>query len=357
MDAYLESASTQSPTPAAEHAMQQSSMTYHDWYLKWLEIYKPDLGETTREWYMYLYDGNIGPCLGSKQLRHITPDDIQLTLNAAKQKGLATSTLNRLYTVLNATLNQATNNAILPKNPVSAIKPPKFSYGIKRPLTIDEMDRFIAVLDENGDNRWGQICMILLSTGLRIGEALALRWPYIDFKKRRALVNDTAITLKGKGTLLGAPKTEASHDYIPLNDFALALLMSIKHEQHLLEQNNPFYKNDLKLVFPTKNGTIISVKNFNRAFKKLCSAAEIPAEITPHCLRKTFATRLYEQGKDLKTIQSLLRHADIQTTARIYTFTNDQLQLEAANIMSDFFRQPSQQPQKAQKAYRIRRSI
>ena len=95
-----------------------------------------------------------------------------------------------------------------------------------------------------------------------------------------------------------------------------------------------FYHN---LVFPSAVGTYISPRNFQRKFYDLLMEAKIE-HINLHGLRHTFATRLIEEGEDIRVVQALLRHADIKTTAKIYAHVTPKAKKKAANKIDDVLR-------------------
>lgn len=79
-------------------------------------------------------------------------------------------------------------------------------------------------------------------------------------------------------------------------------------------------------VFPTRNGTIIRDRNFNRKWEILKKKAKLPDELTPHCLRHTFATRMLEAGVPMKMVQEFLGHARLAHTADIYSHMDEMIE-------------------------------
>ncbi|MGI6553837.1 MAG: tyrosine-type recombinase/integrase [Bacillota bacterium] len=94
-------------------------------------------------------------------------------------------------------------------------------------------------------------------------------------------------------------------------------------------------------VFCTDVGTYMSPRNFQRKYYTLRDRAGISNEVNLHGLRHTFATRLLEEGENLKTVQELLRHADIKTTANIYSHVTPKTKQKAAHKMDNLLNKKS----------------
>ncbi|MBR3429291.1 MAG: site-specific integrase [Clostridia bacterium] len=172
---------------------------------------------------------------------------------------------------------------------------------------------------------------MILNTGLRMGEALALRWSDINIRKNTLSVTKNLIRVKnrsGKGSkykliLQEKPKTEKSKRTIPLNKAALAALEDLK--------TAPGYKPD-GFVIHTKDGSPILPRSFEQTLELMCAAAGI-RRVGVHALRHTYATRLFEKGVDIKIISELLGHSSTEITYRIYVHVIDSLKEAAVEAL------------------------
>jgi len=168
---------------------------------------------------------------------------------------------------------------------------------------------------------------LILNTGLRMGEALALQWSDINWKKNTISVTKNLIRVKnrsGKGKkykliLQEKPKTEKSKRIIPLNGDALAALEDLK--------TAPGYKAN-GFVIHNKDGAAVLPRTLEQSLENMCDAVGI-RKIGVHALRHTYATRLFEKGVDIKIISELLGHSSTEITYRIYVHVIDSLK-EAA---------------------------
>lgn len=309
-------------------------LTLLQWLEFWYENYKKnDVKGNTDEWYQTQIYVHLLPSIPSTlKLQNVTPDHIITIINTLREKGLSDYNVYRLYIILDSAFKQAVHNRTLAWNPVAAIPKPKYKKNEKPPLKKDDLDKLLDVLDM--EDRWGLATYLILATGLRIGELLALRWKDVDFANKRLTVSGTVTRLKGQGLSITDPKPGNAASEIPISDFAIQLLQYCKIMQQNMYNTNPDFINKHDTVFCTSIGTIISPENYRRAFAKQKEKAGIAINATPHTLRKTFATRLLERGTDLQTIKELLRHSHIDVTTEYYAFSNDEMQSTATNDLA-----------------------
>ena len=189
----------------------------------------------------------------------------------------------------------------LPKNPFTGVKLLHVPAIPERILGRDEELKLLEACAQVRSPHLGPIVSLALNTGMRKGEILALQWTQVDFANRLILVQNG--------------KTDGSERRIPMNDTVFGLLSK-------LQTNGQGH-----LVFPSgrKNGE--KLRDFKTAYQKAVIIAKL-AKIRFHDLRHTFATRLLRIGVDLITVQKLLGHVKITTTAR-YTHALADAKIEA----------------------------
>lgn len=170
--------------------------------------------------------------------------------------------------------------------------------------------------------------MVLLYTGIRVGELMALRWENID-RENMLLHIENAITTQcefddngktiSRKVIIGDTKTAASQRVIPLEPEVLEVLdewrmYSQTVQKRARQQGNEGY------IFPNKYGGLRSYQGFQKQFKRFLDENGLgDYGITFHKFRHTFATLLMEQGTNPRVVQELLGHRDIETTLGIYT--------------------------------------
>lgn len=309
----------------------QSQYTFGEWITAWMEDYKKmDVRLTTWENYSISVETHIIPALGHIQLRELKTNDIQRLYNKMRKEKKAAATIRRNHQIIHGCLEQAVNNKLISWNPAKSTKLPKLDARKIRALTPEEMDRFLEVLNED---RWGAAFLCSLGTGLREGELLGLRWQDVDMENATIMVNQALVRTKSKGLIFDKPKTEESVRLIPLPADIFEAIK--KHRVREIQKNLAMGKQlkEKDLVFCTYKGTPIGPRNLQRKFSKMKEKAKIPEDVNLHALRHTYATRLLEQGADLRSVQELLGHADISTT-QIYTHVSPDLKRKAVDKLN-----------------------
>lgn len=303
--------------------IEPNKITVSQWMNRWLEEYKkPYVRLETYVSYEAQIRCHINKDLGTNLLFSLKADTVQKFINNLSQKELSPKRVREIYKVLHNALKDAAGNDIIKKDPCSAIKLPNIDTEEQRVLTREEQQKF---LTQAKKERNGGLFILMLFTGIRIGEALVLTWDDVDFDNKLLNINKTEIqhSINPDGIIInrssiGQTKTKKGTRKIPLLPEALNVLSEI-HDCELR-----LYKNiDMKsLIFHSKTGKTISRSTIRDILTRITIKAEID-NIHPHTLRHTFATRATESGIDLKITQELLGHSNINTTANIYTHILD----------------------------------
>jgi integrase len=190
---------------------------------------------------------------------------------------------------------------------------------------------------------WWPLFTILLGTGCRIGEGLGLRWEDIDFEKNLISINHSLTyypTSEDRTTEfhIHKPKTDAGIRTIPLLDSVRDALDILREEEDLNRSNEQEVDGYSGFIFQNRFGTLPNPAGVNRTIKRIVnsynaderlSAARegreplLLPEFSCHHLRHTFATRLCEVENNLKVIQSIMGHKNIETTMDVYAEATD----------------------------------
>lgn len=292
---------------------------------RWLEISaRPRLADSTYNTYekyvkIYLIPEESNPII--KQLKAIKiveldPMSIQEHYNELGRQGIASKTIRNVHGVLNSALNQAVKWGSIRQNPAAAVDLPKYSKREMKVLTPAQAARF---MEEITLNPYRALFSLLLASGMRPGEALALRWSDIDEDKGRVSIQ-RALQKNGKVWSLEEPKTPRSRRSIPLPPSVMADLKEHKLDQlDYIKNNKPddYQYNDL--VFAGRTGEPLDHKNlYNRHFKKILQDAGLPS-IRLYDLRHTCATLLLSAGENPKIVSERLGHASTTMTLDTYS--------------------------------------
>lgn len=282
---------------------------------------------TLYENYLTLY---LDPGLGHFRLSKLTPLDIQ-GFYASLSTQLKPSSVRRLHGMLSSALNQAVKWNLIPRNPASLVDLPKVQKKEMHAFGPVEAAKFLAAakLDKHA-----MLWAILISTGLRPGEAMALKWQDIDLKAGTLTVR-RSLTWKAGGLFeFNEPKTTRSIRQLPL---PAALIPEMKaHKAHVaearLKAGTDWQDNDL--VFPAALGRPLHKANLGRHLKAILKAANLPEDFRLYDLRHSCATLLLADGTHPKVVADRLGHASVTLTLDTYSHVTQTMQSEASKAMN-----------------------
>jgi integrase len=198
-----------------------------------------------------------------------------------------------------------------------------------RPLSPEQARR---LLHEARGDRFEALYVLALTTGLRQGELLGLRWEDVDLSAKRLRVRRTLVT--GSKLTFGQPKSSRGRRGVALTPHAADSLTVHRDQQ----QDGSLYDRT-GLVFCTSKGTPIAPQNLvRRCFKPLLKRAGLP-NIRFHDLRHTCATLLLGRGVHPKVVQDLLGHAQITLTLDTYSHVLPDMQAEVVDAMQDVLKE------------------
>jgi integrase len=296
-------------------------------YTNFLDRYFSDvathtLKPKTLNTYRYLIENHIKPDLGKIKLVQIKPEDLQSLYARKLDSGLSPKTVKHIHSLIRRTLNQALQWNIIYRNPARAVSPPSVP---KQPIKTFSKSQAIRFLEAVENHRWYPIYILALTTGMRQGEILGLRWEDVDFGNKTLSINQTVQDVGGHVTIT-QPKTKTSKRIVALSEFAL---QTLKEHQDQVRINSG-------LLFTTSNETPISPRNLLRHFYKALKKADVP-KIRFHDLRHTAATFLLKENVHPKIVQEMLGHSTITLTLDTYSHIIPDIQKEAAKKMDLIF--------------------
>lgn len=269
------------------------------------------------------YKNNIKPYLGGYALHEITPAVIQNSLiSSLINKKLSYSSIHKAYVLLNECLNYAYRQQIIESNPCAFVEKPakKGLQEIKdiRFLDDSEIKRFTDVALERRKNGSliytnGYAFVILIYTGLRAGEMLALQWKDVDLTNHYIRVNSN-VGIKYNDDL---SKTESF-----IQDSTKTKKSRIVH---LTKSADKYFTELKKLTNPKPTDFVVVSASTNRTFAILrnsylgiCKKAGIDNPQGLHTLRHTFASLMIRKGVDIKLVSEMLGHSSVSFTYNTY---------------------------------------
>ena len=317
---------------------------------------KDDLRSTTYTHYVYNYNRYVRNGFGKKKIAEIRYSEVLLFYYSLLDKGLSISTVENVHTLLHPTFQLAVRDMIIRNNPsdgvLAELKKNRFSdKQVKHALTLDEQRSFLNYLNDNKNLKWKPVFIVMFGTGCRIGEVIGLRWDDIDLEKRSISINHniTYGPRADKGFKceyrVSLPKTEAGIRTVPMLDEVYDAFMEEKEHQALTGIKCGVELDGMKnFIFCNRFGNLINPSSLNKTIKRIVSdfnAQELVSakrekrkpviipRFSNHTSRHTFCSRLCENETNIKVIQSVLGHKDIQTTLDIYAEVSERKKQEA----------------------------
>ena len=201
--------------------------------------------------YKGLVEQHLNPALGGRRVSKLSPGDVQEFMNERLESGLSPRTVGYLRAVLRAALNWAIRWDLVNRNVATLVDPPRVQRANLEPFTADELRVF---LQSTEGSRFRALFVLAVSTGMRRGEILGLRWSDVDVKKGVLTVNHALQRVNGRLTLV-EPKSESSRRTLRLSLGALAALKEHRHQQLQARLAAGSQWQDTGFVFTTGKGT------------------------------------------------------------------------------------------------------
>lgn len=337
--------------------ISQAEMSVNDLLKKYLST-KVGLAVSTYENYKYMWEKDIKPNrLGKMKICDVKKSDIlHLYAYFHKDRKFTNGTIQMYQNLLYPAFQMAVDDSIIRLNPCrNCMK--DYTQGsmstTRIALTQSEQDKLLHYLKHESAryNRYYLIISLLLGTGLRISEAIGLTWDDIDFDERVIRVTRQAL-YRRNGNLtqmyVSQPKTKKAR-IIPLNQTLYNDLKQYKAERYFFSLTaGPVLDGHAGFVFFNSRGHLHKPATLVRAFHHIRAeynqveterAIEehrepvLMPDFSPHVLRHSFCTRMAENGMDVKVLQSIMGHANIQVTMEVYNHVNeDRIQKEMSRV-------------------------
>lgn len=356
--------------------------SFAEYLTRWLPIYAGtvrdstsyNIRKTVEKWIIDPPKG-IRP-IGGKQLRKLVVSDFDRLYRSMHEYGMRARGIEYLHGILKRALKAAVKKGELPRNPAEYAERPKADHKAEIATADDENDEGrVEALDREQAGRFldaarqdhhAALWFVLLTTGLRPGEALALKWRHVDLTKGELHVRATLSRLgvdrkeHPRGWKLTKPKTERSRRTVPLPDITIRELRAWKKQQTIERLAAGSEWQDEEFVFTTQTGGPLSLSNVaRRSFRAVMERAKLGSSgpepekpagqpgpkrkrpfypaVRVYALRHTFATLLLLDGTPLIVVSRLLGHKTIKLTADTYSHVLRELKHEAIETFDRMF--------------------
>lgn len=316
-------------------------MTVEEYFTNWINVYKrPTVKQATFDRMDVVLRKQIKPHIGNLQMGAVTSDDCQNLITTLTEEGLSFTVVKKAFDMMNSCFLHATIKKDIPENPMLVVQGPSasmFESKDIRALTEEEEKKLLEELKRNwstGNSMYSyrDVFIVMLNTGVREGEMVALDWEDIDFEDKLMNVHKTVVMIKGRdktGQLTGkcwqavqdTPKTKSGNRMVPLNEKALTALKRLRKAYP-----------DSKHVVTSETGSRPVVNVLQKQLKRAASRCDM-VNVTPHTLRHTFATRLFERGADVKTVSAILGHSSVNITYNTYIHVIKEKKMDVVSLL------------------------
>lgn len=309
--------------------LEPSKVLYKEYLDQWLMTKKNNISAQSLKVYKSCLSKRIVPFLGNITLSKLTAIKIQLFISSLYDEGLSYPTVKKHFEIIRNSLEHAVDFNMIPNNVALKVKLPKNQKKEMKVWNQEEANHF---LNMSRKNSCFIVFQLALSTGMRQGEILGLRWKDIDLDKGLLYIKQT-LSQDGRTFLTGA-KTNSSIRTINLSK---ATISHLKDRRLVIAkeklQYGPAYK-DNDLIACTQHGTPLNPANIRRSFNRIINNARVP-KIRFHDLRHTHATLLLGQGINVKVISERLGHSNIKVTLDTYSHVLPTMQEEVARKLDE----------------------
>lgn len=281
--------------------------------------------------------------VGEMQLPDIKHNELQQFFNSlalGTDKCYGYTTIKTIYTFVKSVFDYARINEDVESNSMLKVRLPKEEYCKNKrketfSLSPGQIVKFKALclrknaINDNYKYRYGLTLLLMLNTGLRIGEAIALEWGDINFSTGIIKINKSMqynVKVDGqekRKSFIKSPKTKKSNRIIPIND-------EIKFILNEIQNMNSWSKIESDIVCCSETGGYALPRSIQRSLSIIIDGSELPY-MWVHLLRHTFGSELIRRGVEISIVSRLMGHSNTTTTYNTYIHV---LEEEAAKAMS-----------------------
>lgn len=265
----------------------------------WLEQRRDTLKYNSQVAYERSVRLHIVPFIGNEKLKDVTPTLLNRYLVQLSQQRPA-PTVKKVWQHVAMAFSAAYHWQFIDSNPTEFVKSPSARTKERQVLSADQLRKLITVTERDYPHYY-PLFLLLGTLGLRIGEALALRWSDVDGAQihiQRTLV------MRGSNATFGTPKTKNADRFLTLPPKLHSVLCALPRNHELVLVNE-------------KGNDVMSRFQARRVLHRACDSANVPT-ITPHELRHTVASLWIANNEDLATVSAKLGHASIAETLKTY---------------------------------------
>lgn len=304
--------------------------TFQEVYDLWIQQYRNTVQESTLQKTMTTFRCHILPRFGKLYIHRIKinqcQDAVNLWFKTVKNYRIINSYASLVF-------RHAMKLGIISSNPALLVTMPVTLSTVDDEEQIENFlskEELLKLLGSVDTPKWKTLLRLLAYSGFRKGEALALTWSDINFKRSTVTISKTLTLGLENKLVVQPPKTKKSKRTISMDPGTMEMLREWKkiQAQEMLGLGFNVLGTD-QLVFTNLKNRFINPQKVGQMMGKFCEQARVKL-ITPHGLRHTHCSILFEAGASLKDVQDRLGHSDIKTTMNVYAHVTEQKKEETA---------------------------
>lgn len=298
-----------------------AKLTFEVWSEQWYSGHLTSISPTTRESYRYSLN-ILNQAFRNKAIMDIKPVDVEQFLQQLRKDSKSDSTLAKCRGMLYQIMNKAEANDLIRKNPVRFAEKMK-STGLKRPKDAFTADEVTLLMKQLPDDRMGWSIRLMLATGMRMQEILALEPRHITPDGSYIYIRQAVNLVKGTPHI-GMPKSRDSIRDVPVPENVRYCAVQFRNTTR-------------RFIWEVgKVGQPCNPSYFRNTFKAYLDRIPNVRVLTPHSCRHTYVSQMQALGVDLSTIQSIVGHADIDMPQH-YLHVQESVRQSATQKFSETF--------------------
>ena len=278
------------------------------------------------------------------KIQNLKTLDVKMWIINLFNKGYSTASIKIIIAILKPAFSMACEENIIVKNPFSFKLFDVIPNNSKKRSVLTEEQQASLLEFINNDkvyNKYYDMFIVLLETGIRVSEFCGLTINDLDFKKRCIKIDHQLLYNSKNGLYISKPKSESGFRFIPMTNNVYNSLQRIINNR-AVPKTEKLINGYAGFLFLNPNGNPVNGVNIDRIFKNIMSKYkklhpnETMPHVTPHVLRHTFCTNMVNKGMDIKSLQYVMGHANISITLDVYTHSNYERAAEQFKKISEF---------------------
>ncbi len=317
---------------AAEGVVPDRATSAGAYLAWWLDNACRQLKPATLANYRVTVSNHIKPYIGGVRLVQLSPAHVRTMLADLEAAGYSANTRRLARSVLRRALGLAERDGLVARNVAALTDGP--SVASTRLDDALDASQAAQVLEASRGDRLEALAVLVLTLGLRRGEALGLRWTDVDLEGKTLTVGRTLARVPGSGLVTTTPKTATGARTVPLVGNTVPVLR--EHRRRQAEERlraGPAWQ-DNGWVFTSSVGTPLDPRGALRWWHKLSERAGVGRRRF-HASRHTAATLLLDRGVPLEVVSAILGHASLAITADVYARVTMDAKRRALEVLTD----------------------